>query len=60
MTIAIVRVMANSWNIRPTMPPISSTGKNTATSEMLMEMTVKVTSWAPCSAACIRVLPFSR
>ena len=31
-------VMANSWNSRPTMPLISSSGMNTAISEMLIEM----------------------
>ena len=57
---ATVRVTANSWKMRPTRPPISSTGRNTATSEMDMEMTVKVTSPAPFRAALMRLSPFSR
>ena len=44
-------VTANSRNRRPTMPPISSSGMNTATSEMLMVSTVEPISWAPLSAA---------
>ena len=40
-------VTANSRNRRPTMPPISSSGMNTATSEMLMVSTVKPISCAP-------------
>ena len=48
-------VTANSRNSRPTMPPISSSGMNTATSEMLMVSTVKPISCAPFSAACERV-----
>ncbi len=39
--IVIVRVIANSRNSRPTMPPISSSGMNTATSEMLIDRIVK-------------------
>ena len=46
-TIAIERVTANSRNRRPTMPPISRIGINTAISEMLMESTVKPISCAP-------------
>src|SRR5207302_4905531 len=42
---------ANSRNTRPTMPPISSTGMNTAISENVMEMMVKPISRAPFSAA---------
>ena len=34
-------VTANSRNTRPTMPPISSTGMNTAISENVIEMMVK-------------------
>ena len=45
-------VTANSRNRRPTMPPISSSGMNTAISEMLMVNTVKPISCAPLSAAC--------
>ncbi len=45
--IAIESVTANSRNRRPTMPPISRIGMNTATSEMLIERTVKPISCAP-------------
>ena len=44
-------VTANSRNTRPTMPPISSTGMNTAISENVIEMMVKPISRAPLSAA---------
>ncbi len=44
-TMATESVMANSRNKRPTMPPISSSGMNTATSEMLMVSTVDPISW---------------
>jgi len=36
-----VTVSANSRNSRPMMPPISSSGMNTAISEQLIESTVK-------------------
>ena len=49
--IAAVTVMANSRNSRPTMPPISSSGMNTATSETLIDSTVKPISREPVSAA---------
>ncbi len=49
--IAALRVTANSWKSRPTMPPISRMGMNTAISEVLMETTVKPISRAPTSAA---------
>ncbi len=49
--IATETVTANSRNTRPTMPPISSTGMNTAISEKVMEMMVKPISRAPFSAA---------
>ena len=48
---AIDSVTANSRNSRPTMPPISKIGMNTAISEMLIDRTVKVTSAAPWIAA---------
>ena len=51
MPTATESVTANSRNKRPTMPPISRIGMNTATSEMLMERTVKPISLAPSSAA---------
>ncbi len=47
----IVMVTANSRNSRPMMPPISSSGMNTATSEMLMDRMVKPISPAPLSVA---------
>ena len=54
---AIERVTANSRNRRPTMPPMSRMGMNTAISEMLMEKTVKPISCAPWSAAVKGVMP---
>ena len=39
--IATLMVTANSWNSRPTMPPMNSTGMNTAASESVMERIVK-------------------
>ncbi len=49
--IATATVTANSRNTRPTMPPISSTGMNTAMSENVIEMMVKPISRAPLRAA---------
>ncbi len=46
-TMVMVTVTANSRNRRPTMPPISSRGIKTATSETEMEMMVKPISLAP-------------
>ena len=45
--IATDSVTANSRNRRPTIPPISRMGMNTAISEMLMDITVKPISPAP-------------
>ena len=45
--IAVESVTANSRNNRPTMPPMSKIGVNTATNEMLIESTVNPTSRAP-------------
>ncbi|GJE44351.1 hypothetical protein AEGHOMDF_3539 [Methylobacterium soli] len=59
MRIASDSVTANSWNRRPTRPPIIRIGRNTAMSDRLMEMTVKPTSRAPRSEASIRDLPCS-
>ena len=53
-------VTANSWNRRPMMPPMKSTGRKTAVSESVMETMVKLTSRAPSSAASRGVLPISR
>src|SRR5574337_74451 len=47
-------VTANSWSRRPTIPPMNSTGMNTAPSEHVIEMMVKPISREPRSAACIR------
>jgi len=52
IAIAIVRVMANSWNSRPRMPPMNSSGMNTATSETVIDITVKPICRAPMIAAC--------
>ena len=54
-----VNVMENSRNRRPRMPPISTKGMNTATSDKLIESTVNPTSWAPRKAARVRVIPAS-
>ena len=48
---AIAIVTANSRNTRPTMPPISSTGMNTAISEKVIDTMVKPISREPLSAA---------
>ena len=53
------RVRANSRNSRPTIPPISRIGMKTATSDTLIDRTVKPTSRAPRSAAWVRDMPFS-
>ena len=57
--IVIASVTANSRNSRPMMPPISSSGISTATSEMLIETMVKPISPAPFSAASNGVSPCS-
>src|ERR1700686_1062843 len=54
-----VMVTANSRNTRPTMPPINSTGMNTAISEQVIEMMVNPTSRDPLSAASNGVMPLS-
>ena len=56
---AMHNVIANSRNIWPIVPPCSSKGMNTATSDRLMVSTVKPTSRAPSSAACRRGMPSS-
>ena len=48
---AIVIVTANSLNSRPMMPPMNSSGMNTATRLTEMESTVKAISLAPVTAA---------
>src|SRR5256884_9938658 len=55
----LFRSTANSRNRRPTMPPIIRMGIKTATSEVLMERTVKPISLAPFMAAAKGFMPFS-
>ena len=57
--IATDSVTANSRKRRPTMPPISRIGMNTAISDRLIDSTVKPTSRAPCSAASNGAMPSS-
>ena len=45
--IATMMVTANSWNRRPMIPLMNSTGMNTAASESVIERTVKPISLAP-------------
>ncbi len=52
-------VTANSWNSRPTIPPMNNTGMNTAASDSVMERMVKPTSRAPANAASSAGVPFS-
>ena len=56
---AMVTTMANSLKILPTTPPISSTGRNTATRDAVIEMMVKPISRLPCSAASMGFIPSS-
>ena len=56
---AAERVTANSRNSRPTWPCMKRSGMNTATSETLIDSTVKPTSLAPSSAAFMRSMPAS-
>ncbi len=58
--IATLKVTANSRNKRPTIPPISRRGMNTATRDVLIDTTVKPISRAPRNAACIGAMPCSR
>ena len=50
-------VTANSRKTRPTTPPISSTGMNTATSEKVIERMVKAISFEPLIAASNGFMP---
>ncbi len=52
-------VTANAWNSRPMSPPRKSTGMNTATSESVIETTVKVISRLPLIDASSTDSPFS-
>ena len=56
---ATVTVTANSRNSRPTIPPINSSGMNTATREKLIDTMVKPISPAPLIAASIGFMPSS-
>ena len=56
---ATMMVTANSCSSRPRMPPMNSTGMNTATSEIVIDTTVKPISLEPSSVACRRDLPIS-
>ena len=60
ITIAAAMVTANSRNRRPTIPLMSRIGMNTATSERLIDITVKPISFAPSSAASSGPFPCSR
>jgi len=60
MAIAADSVTANSRNSRPTTPPMRRIGMNTATSETLIESTVKPISRAPRRAASMGAIPASR
>src|ERR1035441_1743979 len=57
--IATTMVTENSCSRRPTMPPMNSTGMNTATSEKVMERIVKPISRAAFTAAVRRGSPIS-
>jgi len=59
-TTAIVTTMPNSRNRRPTIPPMNSSGMNTAIREMVMDTMVKPISCEPMSAAVTRSRPCSR
>ncbi len=48
---AEVTVTANSWNSRPTIPPMKRTGMNTAARERVMDRMVKPISREPMRAA---------
>ena len=56
---ATTMVTENSCSRRPTMPPMNSTGMNTATSEMVMERMVKPISREALMAASRRDSPIS-
>ncbi len=52
-------VTANSRNSRPTIPPMNSTGMNTAASDSVIEMIVKPISREPSRAALNGLVPIS-
>ena len=55
--IAMLMTRPNSLNMRPTTPPMNSTGMNTATSDNVIETMVKLTSLEPLNAASIGFMP---
>ena len=57
---AVVTVMANSRNRRPTIPAMNNSGMNTATSEIVIDMMVKPIWPAPLMAASNGRSPCSR
>ncbi len=59
MAMAMLSVTANSRKSRPTSPPMSRMGMNTANNERVMETMVKPICFAPLSAACSGVSPIS-
>ena len=59
MMIVTDRVMANSWNSRPTTSPMNSNGISTAISDTVSEMMVKPISSLPFSAAASGFSPAS-
>ncbi len=59
ITIANTSVTENSRNARPTIPPMNSSGMNAATSEMLIEITVKPIWRAPSMVERSGEWPFS-
>ena len=56
---ATMMTTANSRSRRPRMPPMNSTGMNTATSDSVIDTIVKPTSFEPSKVACSRDLPIS-
>ena len=60
IAMAKVKVSENSLNSRPTTPPMKSNGVKAATSEILIESTVKPIWRAPSMVARSGVMPFSR
>ena len=56
---AIMMTTENSCSSRPMIPPMKSTGMNTAARESVMETIVKPISWEPLIAASIGLWPIS-
>ncbi len=59
MRIATPMVTANSCSSRPTMPPMNSTGMNTAASDSVIDTIVNAISREPASAAAMAPSPCS-